>query len=112
MRFHRIFIPSTSVNSDSVFKIENRSTASSDSYRFTYYAKLRKIAKEYLEYSLLPLQLYTSGIMYRIKSELEKNDVSYDECKKIIGIHSDNIADILGYKNYDAVITKDNIALI
>ena len=67
------------VYSDSVFKIENRSTASSDSYRFTYYAKLRKIAKEYLEYSLLPLQLYTSGIMYRIKSELEKNDVSLED---------------------------------
>ena len=64
---------------DSVFKIENRSTASNDSFRFTYYAKLRKIAKEYLEYSLLPLQLYTSGIMYRIKLELEKNNISLEE---------------------------------
>lgn len=67
------------VYSDSIFKIENRSTASNDSYRFTYYAKLRKIAKEYLEYSLLPLQLYTSGIMYRIKFELEKNNISLEE---------------------------------
>ena len=65
--------------SDSVFKIENRSTASNDSFRFTFYAKLRKIAKEYLEYSLLPLQLYASGIMYRIKAELEKNDISLEE---------------------------------
>lgn len=65
--------------SDSVFKIENRSTASNDSFRFTFYAKLRKIAKEYLEYSLLPLQLYTSGIMYRIKTELEKNSISLEE---------------------------------
>lgn len=64
---------------DSVFKIENRSTASNDSFRFTYYAKLRKIAKEYLEHSLLPLQLYTSGIMYRIKIELEKNGISLEE---------------------------------
>lgn len=64
---------------DSVFKIENRSTASNDSYRFTYYAKLRKIAKEYLEYSLLPLQLYTSGIMHRIKVELDKNGISLEE---------------------------------
>lgn len=64
---------------DSVFKIENRSTASSDSFRFTFYAKLRKIAKEYLEYSLLPLQLYTSGIMHRIKGELEKNDIPLEE---------------------------------
>lgn len=67
------------LHSDSVFKIENRSTASNDSFRFTFYAKLRKIAKEYLEYSLLPLQLYASGIMYRIKSELEKNDISLEE---------------------------------
>lgn len=67
------------VYSDSVFKIESRSTASSDSFRFTYYAKLRKIAKEYLEYSLLPLQLYTSGIMHRIKVELQKNNISLEE---------------------------------
>lgn len=67
------------VYSDSVFKIENRSTASNDSYKFTYYAKLRKIAKEYLEYSLLPLQLYTAGIMHRIKDELEKNNISLEE---------------------------------
>ena len=64
---------------DSIFKIENRSTASNDSFRFTYYAKLRKIAKEYLEYSLLPLQLYTSGVMHRIKVELEKNNIHLEE---------------------------------
>lgn len=64
---------------DSVFKIENRSTASNDSYRFTFYAKLRKIAKEYLDHSLLPLQLYTSGIMHRIKTELYKNGISLEE---------------------------------
>lgn len=67
------------VHSDSVFKIENRSTASNESFKFTYYAKLRKIAKEYLEYSLLPLQLYTSGIMHRIKVELDKNDIPLEE---------------------------------
>lgn len=64
---------------DSVFKIENRSTASNESFRFTYYAKLRKIAKEYLDHSLLPLQLYTSGVMYRIKVELEKNNITLEE---------------------------------
>ena len=64
---------------DSVFKIENRSTASNESFRFTYYAKLRKIAKEYLDHSLLPLQLYTSGVMHRIKTELEKNDISLED---------------------------------
>lgn len=61
---------------DSIFKVEHRTTASNGSYRFTYYSKLRKIAKEYLEHTLLPLQLYTSGIMHRIKVELEKNNIS------------------------------------
>jgi hypothetical protein len=66
-------------NIDSVFKIEDRNTSSDGSYRFAYYAKLRKIAKEYVEYSLLPLQLYTSGIMHRIKIELDKNDITLEE---------------------------------
>ena len=65
--------------SDSVFKVENRSTASDGSYRFSYYAKLRKIAKNYLEYPLLPLQLFVSGIMHRVKSELEKNGITLEE---------------------------------
>ena len=64
---------------DSIFKIENRSTASNESFRFTYYAKLRKIAQNYLEHSLLPLQLYASGVMHRIKVELEKNNISLEE---------------------------------
>lgn len=64
---------------DSIFKIENRSTASNESFRFTFYAKLRKIAKEYIGHSLLPLQLYTSGIMHRIKTELDKNNISLEE---------------------------------
>lgn len=67
------------VHKDSVFKIEDRSTASNDSYKFTYYAKLRKISKEYLERSLLPLQLYTSGIMHRIKVELDNNNIPLEE---------------------------------
>ena len=65
--------------SDSVFKVENRSTASNDSYRFSYYAKLRKMAKNYLEYPLLPLQLFVSGIMHRVKSELEKSGITLEE---------------------------------
>ena len=64
---------------DSVFKIEDRNTSSEGSYKFTYYSKLRKIAKEYLEYSLLPLHLYASGIMHRIKIELNKNGIQLEE---------------------------------
>ncbi len=35
---------------------------------------------------------------------------SSEDSRKIMGQHSDNIYDIIGHKNYDAVITKDNIA--
>ena len=44
-------------------------------------------------------------------SEFARGMVNYDseECRKIAGAHSDNIVNILGYKNYDAVITRDNI---
>ncbi len=78
-RFGTCNVDMRGLHSDSVFKIENRSTASNDSFRFTFYAKLRKIAKEYLEYSLLPLHLYASGIMQRIKVELDKNGISLEE---------------------------------
>lgn len=78
-RFGTCNVDMRGLYSDSVFKIENRSTASNDSFRFTFYAKLRKIAKEYLEYSLLPLHLYASGIMQRIKVELDKNGISLEE---------------------------------
>ncbi|MCQ2744386.1 MAG: glutamate 5-kinase [bacterium] len=43
--------------------------------------------------------------------EFARGMVNYDseECRRISGSHSDNILDALGYKNYDAVITRDNI---
>lgn len=37
---------------------------------------------------------------------------SSEECKKLIGEHSDNIEKILGYKNYDNIIGRDNIVLL
>ncbi len=51
--------------------------------------------------------------------DVENNEIargianySSDDCRKIMGVHSDKIYDILGYKNYDAIVTKDNIAVI
>lgn len=64
---------------DSIFKVEHRTTASNGSYRFSYYSKLRKIAQNYLEHSLLPLQLFASGLMHRIKTELDKNGITLEE---------------------------------
>jgi glutamate 5-kinase len=38
-------------------------------------------------------------------------DYTSDELQKIKGKHTNMIADILGYKNYDNVLNKDNIGL-
>ena len=73
--------------------------------------------------SLLPI-----GIV-DVKNDFDKNDVvsillengeevargmvnySAKECKKLIGQHSDDIKKIIGHKNYDAIITRDNIII-
>lgn len=78
-RFSVCNVEMRGVYPDSVFKVEHRTTASNGSYRFSYYSKLRKIAQNYLEHSLLPLQLFASGIMHRIKTELEKNNIPLEE---------------------------------
>ncbi len=36
---------------------------------------------------------------------------SAEDCKKLIGKHSNDIKKLLGHKNYDAVITRDNIIM-
>ena len=47
-------------------------------------------------------------------NEFARGMVNYNcsDCKRIIGHHSDDILGIMGYKNYDAIITRDNIALL
>ncbi len=59
---------------DSCFKVERRKEDSATTYYYSYYQKIRKVAKEYLEYNLSPFHLYVSGIMFRIRLELEKNN--------------------------------------
>lgn len=64
---------------DSCFKVENRNGSKENSYRYTYYRILRKIAKEYLEYNLLPLQIYISGIMHRIGLNLKEHGITIED---------------------------------
>lgn len=47
-------------------------------------------------------------------NEIARGIINYDSdsCEKLIGKHSDNIIEILGYKNYDAIITRDNITIL
>lgn len=78
-RFSLCHVDMQGVHPDSVFRVERRTSNSENSYRFSYYAKLRKVSKEYVGHSLLPLQLYASGIMHRIMVELEKNNISLEE---------------------------------
>lgn len=69
----------TGLHKDSCFKVENRKGSSEYSYRFSYYRILRNIAKNYVGYSLLPLQLYVSGIMYRIGKMLKQHDIAIQD---------------------------------
>lgn len=54
------------------------------------------------------------SILDETGTEFARGIANYDsgDCKKIAGVHSDNIYELLGHKNYDAVITKDNIAIL
>lgn len=62
---------------DTVFKLESRND--SPNVKFSYYNKLRKISEEYVEYNLLPMQLYISGIMYRLKNIFAEHDITLQE---------------------------------
>lgn len=87
---------------------------------------VNKGAKEalYAEKSLLPIGVvevintFKKGDVISIldekHNEIARGIVNYDSesCKKVVGAHSDNIAEILGFKNYDAIITRDNITTL
>lgn len=46
--------------------------------------------------------------------EFARGIVNYDadSCKKVMGCHSDDIIKILNFKNYDAIVTRDNITIL
>lgn len=47
-------------------------------------------------------------------NEIARGMVNYDSlaCKKVMGTHSTEMKKLLGYKNYDAIITRDNITIL
>ncbi len=71
--------------------------------------------------SLLPIGIVSVVNEFKqgeVISIMDENNVEFArgmanyssaECRKIVGSHSNDIENILGYKNYDAVITRDNI---
>lgn len=54
------------------------------------------------------------SILDENNNEFARGIVNYDSesCQKLVGRHSDNIIEILGFKNYDAIITRDNITIL
>ncbi len=76
------------------------------------------------EKSLLPIGVVAVKNTFRkgdVVSILDENDNEFargianydsDACKKVIGCHSDSLVEILGFKNYDAIITRDNITIL
>lgn len=64
---------------DSCFKVENRNGSDDYSYRYSYYRTLRKISKEYIGRHITPLQLYVSGIMHRISTQLNSYDINLED---------------------------------
>lgn len=76
------------------------------------------------ETSLLPIGLIEVVNEFNkgdVVSILDKNCVEFargivnynsQECRKIMGQHSDMTENLLGHKNYDAIITRDNITIL
>ena len=91
-RYGECKIKTKGLHEDSCFKVEVRGGGKKYSYRFTYYRILRKISKEYLEYNLLPLQLYISGIMHRIELNLKEHGIGLEEA--------------FSYKNKNRMVNK------
>lgn len=54
------------------------------------------------------------SILDENEREIARGIVNYnsEECKKIAGLQSEDISKILGYKNYDAIIGRDNITIL
>ncbi len=76
------------------------------------------------EKSLLPIGIIAVKNSFKkgdVVSILDENEhefargiVNYDSdsCLKVIGCHSDSLVEILGFKNYDAIISRDNITIL
>jgi len=76
------------------------------------------------ESSLLPIGVvkiindFKKGEVVSILDENEKEfargivNYNSEDCRRIIGNHSNEILKLLGFKNYDAIITRDNITIL
>ena len=102
-------IKTVGLYSDSCFKSESRN-GTPDKTKFVYYRTLSKIADEYVGHDLPPLNLFLSGIMYRIKLELNKNGITlkeaFDENSRYNATANNIISKELKRSNYSSSITN------
>lgn len=90
---------------DRIFKVEYRKSKKAETentYRFSYYNRLRKISDQYFGYRILPLPLYISGIMHRIRVELGRNGITLNEA------FSDNSRNRLAHNIISKELTRCN----
>lgn len=77
-------VPAFGMYYDSCFKVEQITSKQNAIHRKEIYnARIRKIAKQYVGYSLTAQQLYISGIMYRIGLKLKDYGISFQEAFKL-----------------------------
>ena len=74
------------------------------------FAEIARLSYNYKEGARIK-QGEVISIMDENNVEFARGMANYSsaECRRIVGSHSNDIENILGYKNYDAVVTRDNI---
>lgn len=99
---------------DSCFKVEKRNGTDEYTYRYSYYRALRKVANEYIGRKITPLQLYVSGIMYRISLGLAEHGISLSdafsddnrskEVASVVGMELDKTGYDIEIRNFREIV--------
>ena len=107
-------VKTTGLHQDSCFKVESRN-GSEDKIKFSYYRVLRHISDEYIGYGLTPFNLFLSGVVYRIKLELNKHDMTltgvFNEYDRSNAVANNIINEVLKKNNYSSSISNFKILI-
>lgn len=77
-----IYMPLTGKYDDSIFKVVLYSSSDiNKSHREFYFRRLKTITNEFIGYPTTPLQIYVSGIINRVYSQMLQFDVTLDDIK-------------------------------
>lgn len=107
-------VKTTGLYPDSCFKVESRN-GSEDKIKFSYYRVLSHISDEYIGYGLTPFNLFLSGVVYRIKLELNKHDMTltgvFNEYDRSNTVANNIINEVLKKNNYSSSISNFKILI-